>query len=99
MNVGLLLCLDGRLSVQQYAYLLEIMVGYAEKAEGAVEAKREQGRAYPFSEQRSTAQAAPVAEFANLCKSEKTPMPEAVSRQLANFGIHRKTKEASDASD
>ena len=88
------------LPLKSHGYLLEIMVGYADKAEGAVETKREQGRAYPFSEDRSSAPAVSVgAVLASPEKPSKTPMPEAVSRQLANFGIHRKTKEASDASD
>jgi hypothetical protein len=75
------------LPLKSHGYLLEILVGHADRAEGTAEAKREEARAYPYSQERSSAPAAPAAEFANLRKLEKTPMPESVSRQLAGLGM------------
>ena len=86
------------LPLKSHGYLLEILVGYADRAEGSVEAKREQERAYPFSQERSTA---PAVSFAAVLakpeKYEKTPMPAVVSEQLARLGIKR--KEVTDASE
>ena len=90
------------LPLKSHGYLLEILVGYADKAEGAVEAKREQTRAYAYSQDRaangSPAQVGAVlTDAAAPSKPEKTGMPEAVRKQLAEIGI--KTKESSHASD
>ena len=89
------------LPLKSHGYLLEILVGYADKAENAVESKREQDRAYPFSQERSSAPAVSVATvLAKAEKADKTPMPAVVSEQLARLGIQRKTsKEVTDASD
>lgn len=78
------------LPLKSHGYLLEIIVGHADRAEGAVEAKREEARAYPYSQDRSCdgpqSVAAVVAQKA-ASKHEKTPMPESVSKQLADMGI------------
>lgn len=86
------------LPLKSHGYLLEILVGYADRSEGAVEAKREQERSYSFNQERSTAPAIPMAAvLAQPVKSKKTPMPAAVGEQLARLGIKR--KEASDANE
>lgn len=84
------------LPLKSHGYLLEILVGYADKAEGAAETKREQGRAYPYAQERSSAGLQPVAAVV-APKTEKTPMPESVSRQLADLGMSTKRKEVSNA--
>lgn len=74
------------LPLKSHGYLLEILVGYADRAEGAAETKREQGRAYAYSQERSSNGLQPVAAVVAPNK-ERTPMPESVSRQLADLGM------------
>ena len=42
------------LPLKSHGYLLEIIAGYANKAEGATETKREQARAYAYSREQKT---------------------------------------------
>lgn len=87
------------LPLKSHGYLLEILAGYADKAEGTAENKREQARAYAFGEERSTEAAQPIAAVLSApSKPEKTPMPASVSEQLSRLGITRR-KGASDASE
>ena len=80
------------LPLKSHGYLLEILVGQADKAEGKIETQREQGRAYQYGQERSTGGPQPIAAIVTQ-KHEKTPMPESVGRQLADLGmsINRKT--------
>lgn len=84
------------LPLKSHGYLLEILVGYADKAEGMAETKREQDRAYPYSQERSSTGPQTVAALVQP-KPEKTPIPESVSRQLADLGFSTKRKEVNDA--
>lgn len=61
------------LPLKSHGYLLEIIAGYANKAEGAGEAKREQERAYAYSRDQK-----PDAGI----KPARAVMPEAVRKQL-----------------
>ena len=82
------------LPLKSHGYLLEILVGHADKAEGAVETKREQDRAYAYSQERAASPGAvPVgAVLEKAAKPEKTPMPAAVSEQLSRLGIPLKIR-------
>lgn len=86
------------LPLKSHGYLLEIIVGYADKAEASAESKREQERAYAYSTERRADGPAPVA--AVIAQPEKTPMPEHLRARLKEFGIRNKpAKEAADAAE
>lgn len=66
-----------RLPLTSHGYLLEIVAGIAARAEGHIEAQREQQRAYPYSQPRQ-AEAGPV--------PLKQRMPESVREALRKPG-------------
>lgn len=61
------------LPLKSHGYLLEIIVGFANKAESTAETKREQDRAYPYSQERRQDAAA---------KPARALMPDGVRAQL-----------------
>ena len=87
------------LPLKSHGYLLEILVGHADRAEAGAETRREQERAYAFSQERSSGEAQPVSSVIAE-RHEKTPMPESVKSQLKALGIGLTTrKEESDATE
>lgn len=78
------------LPLKSHGYLLEILVGAADKAEGSAETKREETRAYAYGHDRAGTSEGlrPVATVApELKKTKKTPMPDAVRSDLAKLGM------------
>ncbi|MDP1681048.1 MAG: hypothetical protein Q8L39_04660 [Burkholderiales bacterium] len=61
------------LPLKSHGYLLEIIAGYANKAEGAVETKREQERAYAYTREQKPDPG---------MKPARSVMPDSVRKQL-----------------
>lgn len=85
------------LPLKSHGYLVAIVVGAAERAEGSAEQAVEQKRAYAYSSDRQpdgggARRAADHLSPAPAAPS-KTPMPAAVGEQLAALGMRRKPKE------
>lgn len=69
------------LPLKSHGYLLEIIAGYANKAEGATETKREQDRAYAYNrEQRASLPSGEKPEPG--MKPARAAMPDSVRSQL-----------------
>lgn len=78
------------LPLKSHGYLLEILAGFANKAEGKAEQKSEQGRKYgevavcEKSQTHHIASAGKVIEKPVKTKAEKTVMPTHISEQIRN---------------
>ena len=72
------------LPLKSQGYLLEIIVGMSNKAEGKTEAMREQQLAYAYSSERQPG----MTQVADAIEkpARRTVMPESVREQLKNFG-------------
>lgn len=81
------------LPLKSHGYLVAIVVGAAERAEGGAEREVEQKRAYAYSAERNVSGARPAADHLSPAPvaPSKTPMPAAVGEQLAALGMRRKT--------
>ena len=88
------------LPLKSHGYLLEIVVGYADRAEAGAEAQREASRANRHREDRSTAGPQPLAaaldQLAPPARPEKVPMPAHVKAALKGL---KQPKEDADAAD
>ena len=81
------------LPLKSHGYLMEIIVGYGNKAEAAKETKREQDRAYPYSTDRNSNTAAPIGDVISQVISRQ--IPAEAREQLMKLGALKAPKKES----